>query len=72
MENPAIKISISVMAISIIYAYIQLIKKDNKAGSLEKWVKDKYPEAYEGLPWVHKKLLKSEVALNIINNKNVL
>jgi len=72
MAHPAIKVSISVSAVSIVYAYIQHIKKDNRAGNLEKWVRDKYPETYDSLPWVHKKLLKSEVSLNIINNKKII
>lgn len=72
MAHPAIKVLISVSAVSIVYAYIQHIKKDNKAGNLEKWVRDKYPEIYDSLPWVHKTLLKSEVSLNIINNKKLI
>lgn len=71
MAHPAIMFSISVSTISITYCFIQLIKKDNKAGNLEKWVRDKYPETYNDLPWVHRKLLKSEVSLNIINNKKL-
>lgn len=72
MAHPAIKVSITVCAVSIVYAYIQHIKKDNKAGNLEKWVRDKYPEIYNDLPWVQRKLLKSEVSLNIINNKKLI
>ncbi len=72
MAHPAIMLSISVSAVSIVYAYIQHIKKDRRAGNLEKWVRDKYPETYDNLPWVHRKLLKSEVALNIINNKKLI
>jgi len=72
MAHPAIMFSISVSTVSIVYAYIQHIKKDNKAGNLEKWVRDKYPEIYKDLPGVHRKLLKSEVSLNIINNKKLI
>ena len=61
MAHPAIMFSITVSAVSIVYAYIQHIKKDNKAGNLEKWVRDKYPDAYNSLTWVERKLLKSEV-----------
>ncbi len=72
MAHPAIMFSISVSAVSIVYAYVQQIKKDSRAGNLEKWVRDKYPETYDNLPWVHRKLLKSEVSLNIINNKKLI
>ena len=72
MAHPAIMFSISVSAVSIVYAYVQHIKKDNRAGNLEKWVRDKYPEIYNDLPWVHRKLLKSEVSLNIINKKKLI
>ena len=72
MVHPAIMFSISVSAVSIVYAYIQQIKKDSRAGHLEKWVRDKYPETYDSLPWVHRKLLKSEVSINIINNKKLI
>jgi hypothetical protein len=72
MAHPAIMFSISVSTVSIVYAYIQQIKKDKKAENLEKWVRDKFPEIYNDLPWVHRKLLKSEVSLNIINNKKLI
>jgi len=72
MAHPVIMFSISVSAVSIVYAFVQQIKKDRRAGSLEKWVRDKYPEIYNDLPWVHRKLLKSEVSLNIINNKMLI
>jgi len=72
MAHPAIMFSISVSAVSIVYAFVQQIKKDRRAGSLEKCVRDKYPEIYNDLPWVQRKLLKSEVSLNIINNKKLI
>jgi hypothetical protein len=72
MAHPAIMFSISVSAVSIVYAYVQHIKKDKRAGSLKQWVRDKYTDAYNSLPWVHRKLLKSEVSLNIINNKKLI
>lgn len=72
MAHPAIMFSISVSAISIVYAFVQQIKRDSRAGNLEKWVRDKYPEIYNDLPWVHRKLLKSEVSVNIINNKKLI
>jgi len=72
MAHPAIMFSISVSTISITYCFIQLIKKNKRAGSLKQWVRDKYPDAYNSLPWVERKLLISEVGLNIINNKSLL
>ncbi|NIP38734.1 MAG: hypothetical protein GWO07_08340 [Candidatus Dadabacteria bacterium] len=72
MAHPAIKVSIIVMAISVIYAYIQQIKKDNRAEKLELWVKDNYPDIYKTLPWFQRKLLKSEVSLVIINTKKLI
>jgi hypothetical protein len=72
MAHPAIMASISLTAVSVIYAFIQQIKKDNKAEKLENWVRDKYPEVYDDLPWLHRKLLKSEVVLTVINKKKLL
>ncbi len=72
MAHPAIKVSIIVMAISVIYAYILQIKKDNKADKLRKWVMKKYPEVYDSQPWHHRKMLKSEVVLNVINKKKLI
>lgn len=61
MAHPAIMFLISVSTISITYCFIQMITKNKRAGRIKQWVRDKYPDAYNSLPWVERKLLKCEV-----------
>lgn len=70
MAHPAIIASISVAAVSSVYAYILQIKKDRKAVELRNWVIDHYPEVYDAQPWHQRWLLKSEVVLKAIYKKN--
>lgn len=72
MAHPAIMASISVTTISVVYAYILQIKKDRRADKLRDWVAEKYPDVYNDLPWGYRKMLRSEIGINIINKKKLI